>query len=103
MTTATTRFVTRLVVLLALGGPALALAQAHPDFTGTWTVEHVDMTDARKADARGGREGGGFGGGGFGRRGGGGGGGRRGNGGGGSGDRGERGRGRPDRQGAAVL
>jgi hypothetical protein len=59
-------------------------AQSHPDFSGTWTVEHVDVQDKPNADF-GGRGGfGGFGGGGgrggrggFGRPGTGGGGGRR--------------------------
>jgi hypothetical protein len=67
----------------------VALAQDHPDFSGTWTVSHVDVQNQPNSNVS--RGGGGFGGGiggrggrgGFGRRGGfGGGGGGRGSGGG---------------------
>jgi len=76
---------------------AAAFAQNHPDFTGTWTVDHVDVQTQRNPNFDGGGRGG-FGGGiggrggrgGFGRPGGGG--GRGGGGRGGSGRRGGQGR-----------
>src|SRR5262245_60919485 len=65
-----TRLASPLLVLTltAWHGPAL-VAEAHPDLSGTWIVESVDVQrpQAGAADyGRGNRRGGGFGGGGFG-------------------------------------
>ena len=84
---ATVRYALIIAAAIAVCGIA-AHAQNHPDFSGTWTVEHVDVQDKPNADFAGRGGFGGFGGGGggrggrggFGRPGGGGGGGRRGGG-----------------------
>jgi hypothetical protein len=90
-----------LVLVLAVALGSVSSGQSHPDFTGTWTVQRVDVTNARSADAD--RRGDG---GGYGRRGGRGGrGGFGGFGGGGGGRGGQRGQNRGDqpRRQPAVL
>jgi hypothetical protein len=102
----TIRFTIQVLVLvpILISWSSSSFAQDHPDFTGTWTVEHVDTTEARNPAGRepDGFRGGGGGGGGFGRRGGRGGGGR-GNGGGRGADAGDQGRGGQERRGPAIL